>query len=182
MDLPTIVSVGPEIWGRPFWEFLDAIIATYAKDNPSDEQRDAVAGVMNGLRYVLPCPECRAHYNTFLSRHPIENALGSRKSLIEYYFLLKQDVANSKKQNFMFKSPDDLWQFMLRRMKLIEQTPPPQLPLPQPQNNRVVRSIRSHHHPSHSQPQNPTGTQQRRASIRSANAPPINKGCGCGKR
>lgn len=122
MDLPNFPSVGPEIWGRSFWEFLDAIVATFPRDNPAIEHRNAVYELMQSLRFLLPCPVCRKHYCDFLQRNPLDHALLSRKTLIEFYFLLKKDVAGRTGKNLAFKNPDDLWQYIVRRLKLARTT------------------------------------------------------------
>lgn len=127
MDLPTFSSIGPEVWGRSFWEFLDAVIATFPRENPSTEQRNAVYDMMQSLRHLLPCPVCRRHYNEFLQKHRLDNALYSRRSLVDFYFLLKKDVAMRTTHTFPFKSPDDLWLNITRRLKLVKTTPPSQL-------------------------------------------------------
>ena len=165
MDLPTFSSIGPEIWGRPFWEFLDAIVATYPKDNPSPEQRKAVYDLLQSLRYLLPCPICRQHYNEFIQRHPLDTALVSRKSFVDFYFLLKKDVALRTNKGFQFGSPPDLWQFILRKLKLVRINP---------QNPRVPQPITK-------SPVN----KPFRVPARLNNAllqTQAKKGCGCGKK
>ena len=122
MDLPTFSSIEPDVWGRSFWEFLDAIVATFPKDSPSIDHRNAVYEMMQSLRYLLPCPECRKHYCNFIQRNPLDHALLSRKSLLEYYFLLKTDVASRTGKNLPVKTPDDMWQYMVRRLKLVKAT------------------------------------------------------------
>lgn len=121
MDLPTFSSVDPKLWGRPFWEFLDCIVATFPKDNPSIEHRNAVYDVLQSLRILLPCPTCRKHYCDFLQRHqPLEQVLLSRRSFIEFYYNLKKDVSERVKKNMIVKNPDDMWKTITRRLRLVK--------------------------------------------------------------
>lgn len=127
MDIPTFTSVSPELWGRPFWEFLDAIVATFPKENPSIDHRNAVYELMRSLCYLLPCPVCRKHYIDFLQNNNLDNALNSRKALLEFYFLLKKDVATRTNKNFTARKPEDLWTTITRRLKLTKPGPIPQV-------------------------------------------------------
>lgn len=164
MDLPNFSSIGPEIWGRSFWEFLDAIVATFPKDSPSIEHRNAVYELMQSLRYLLPCPVCRKHYYDFIQRNSLDHALLTRKTFITFYFLLKKDVAGRTGKNFPFKTPDDLWQNMVRRLKLVKSTPVSPMTLQQTQ---------------------PTGKKPFRVPTRiynnNQNSSNVKKGCGCKK-
>lgn len=161
MDLPTFASIGPEIWGRSLWEFLDAILATFPRDNPTIEHRNAVYDLMQSLRYILPCPDCRKHYNEFLNRHSLDQALVSRRSFIEFYFLLKRDVASRTNHNFPFKSPTDLWLATTRRLKLTKATP-------QSSTQQILQKAR-HNKPFFRIPGRTNNTATK-------------KGCGCGKK
>lgn len=157
MDLPTFTSITPDMWGRSFWEFLDSIVATFPRDNPSVEHRNAVYDLMHSLRFLLPCPDCRKHYVEFLSKNKLDNALISRKTFVEFYFLLKKDIANRTRKNFLTKNPGELFISITHRLKL---TKPGQTVLAQPQNNKPFRVPRVR-------------------TVRSASVKP--KGCGCGK-
>jgi len=158
MDLPTFSSIGPEIWGRSFWEFLDAIVATFPKDNPSAEHKKAVYDLMQGLRYLLPCPTCRKHYNEFIQKTPLDNVLVSRRAFVHFYFLLRKDVAMRTNKGFPIKTPDELWQNITRKLRLVKASPKLQVAQKSAVKFRVPRSL------------NP------RAVI------PTTKGCGCGKK
>lgn len=122
MDLPTFSAIGPEVWGRSYWEFLDAIVATFPKDNPPVDHRNAVYDLLNSLRFLLPCPTCRKHYADFLQKHSLDQALICRKTLVEFYFLLKRDVSHRTNKNSTLRNPDELWQTIIRRMKLAKPT------------------------------------------------------------
>lgn len=160
MDLPTCTSLAPELWGRSYWEFLDAIVATFPKDNPSVEHRNAVYEMMRSLRILLPCPVCRKHYADFLQKNDLDRALFSRKSLVEFYFLLKKDVATRTNKNFLFRKPDEMWSSLARRLRLTKMAPMPQ---------------------TVSTPTAPGKGRSFRIPTRKVLAPPKPKGCGCNK-
>ena len=183
MDLPTFSSIGPEIWGRSFWEFLDAIIATYPRENPSAEQQNAVRDLLQSLRYVLPCPTCRKHYNDFIQTHSLDQALTSRRSLLDFYFTLKRDIAVRTGKGFAFTSPDDLWLNITRRLRLVRNVPAQMartLPAPTKATIQPTRLAMMH-----KQQPDPPGKPVFRVPARMNNAAAkavIKKGCGCGKK
>lgn len=117
--MDTVPFIEPEVWGRSFWEFLDAIIATYPKDDPPPEHRNATYDLLKGLATLLPCPTCRKHYAEFIQRHPIDQALVSRGELVRFYFLLRQDVAGRTRKSMPARSPEELWAFIVRRLRVV---------------------------------------------------------------
>lgn len=157
MDLPTFTSITPDMWGRSFWEFLDAIVATFPKDCPNVEHRNAVYDLMHSLKFLLPCPDCRKHYVEFLSKNSLDNALISRKTFVDFYFLLKRDIANRTRKNFLIKNPNELFIGITRRLKL----------------TKIGQNVVSQplHHKPFRVPRVRVGTS---ASTKT-------KGCGCGK-
>ena len=181
MDLPTFSSIGPEIWGRSFWEFLDAIIATYPRENPSAEQHAAVRDLLQSLRYVLPCPTCRKHYNDFIQTHSLDQALSSRRSLLDFYFTLKKDIAVRTGKGFVFSSPDDLWLNITRRLRLVPNVPA-QMTRASPTPTRAT--VQQSRLPMMQKP-SPPGKPVFRVPARMNNAAAkaiVKKGCGCGKK
>ena len=184
MDLPTFSSIGPEIWGRSFWEFLDAIIATYPRENPSAEQHAAVRDLLQSLRYVLPCPTCRKHYNDFVQTHPLDQALSSRRSLLEFYFTLKKDIAVRTGKGITFSSPDDLWLNITRRLRLVPNVPAQMTRVPSTSTRTTaVQSTRLPMMQKTTTP--PSGKPVFRVPARMNNAAAkaiVKKGCGCGKK
>jgi hypothetical protein len=186
MDLPTFPSIGPEIWGRSFWEFLDAIVATFPKDNPSIEQRNAVRDLLQSLRYLLPCPTCRKHYNDFVNSHPLDHALVSRRSFVDFYFLLRKDVAGRTNGGFPYHSPDDLWRSITQRLKLTSGGIPPRAV---PNSGGVVRNSVQQRIPLAVAARSAQKNQGRppfrvpgRINNNATATATVKKGCGCGKR
>lgn len=48
-------------WGRPGWKFLHAVTFAYP-NNPDLKTKIRYRRFFKTLKYVLPCPLCRAHY------------------------------------------------------------------------------------------------------------------------
>jgi hypothetical protein len=67
MDLRTTLS--NQLWGPALWKFLHTLTEKIGTVpfHPSEEQ--LWIGLLNNLRYTLPCSTCRAHYSTFVSMH-----------------------------------------------------------------------------------------------------------------
>jgi hypothetical protein len=166
MDLPTFSSIGPEIWGRSFWEFLDAIVATFPKENPSPEHKKAVYDLMHSLRYLLPCPTCRKHYAEFIQKHQLNNFLFSRKTFVHFYFLLRKDVALRTNKGFPIKTPDELFYNITRKLRLVKASPSISSRLHATQKSNIKSDLKFRV----PRPLNP------KILI------PSSKGCGCGKK
>ena len=167
MDLPTFPSIAPEVWGRSFWEFLDAIVAVYPREKPSAEHRAAAQNLFQSLQHLLPCPTCRRHYQEFVRTHPLD--LSSRRSLLDFYFNLKRDIAIRTGKPFPFGSSEDLWQNITRRLRLVRNMPTlaPMARTPFTQKAAAAR----------------TGRPPFRVPVRAnATVASVKKGCGCGKK
>lgn len=56
-------------WGPGAWKFLHEITFYYPED-PSVEQQTHALNLFNSLRVLLPCEECRTHYDLDLKSFP----------------------------------------------------------------------------------------------------------------
>ena len=70
-------------WGNNGWKFLHACTFGYS-EAPSEEERQGCVRFFNNLKYMLPCPKCRNHYENKLTTHPIEEACYSREALTKW--------------------------------------------------------------------------------------------------
>lgn len=57
----------PETWGPSFWKSIHFAAAAYPL-RPSAAERAAMMDFLKSLRYVLPCPGCRAGYAQIIAR------------------------------------------------------------------------------------------------------------------
>ena len=66
--------INNSIWGPALWLILhsacERIGAQSMKKLPQEESRIWL-GLLQRLRYSLPCPQCKKHYNAFFSSNPI---------------------------------------------------------------------------------------------------------------
>ena len=64
------------IWGPQLWMILhssaERIGIRHLTRLPQEESR-IWSGLLGSLRYSLPCPLCKKHYNTFYSSNPIQS-------------------------------------------------------------------------------------------------------------
>lgn len=143
LNIPTLETLSPHIWGRNAWEFLDMLIITYPRDNPSLEKRDALHDLFQSLTKLLPCPECKKHFTSYIQTHSLLHALSSRRKLVEFYFNLRKEIALRSNKPFRLRSPEELWQQLLMRFQIPRHKPTqiikPIIPIrpPQPKINIV---------------------------------------------
>jgi hypothetical protein len=88
------MSIDPSLWGKSFWSTLHWTAAAYPT-NPTTEDKVAYATFFETLRYVLPCEDCRQHYQTLLDQNPVQPFLISGKELRQWVVSLHNTV-NSK--------------------------------------------------------------------------------------
>jgi hypothetical protein len=119
LQIPTITSLDPKVWGRSTWEFLDTIVVTYPLNDPAQNHRDAVINMLEALRILLPCPECRAHYNTFLDAHPMGDIISTRLTLLTFYFELRKDIAMRTRRPFRIRNVQELWDHLITTFHLV---------------------------------------------------------------
>ena len=78
----------PAIWGPQAWTFLHSITLGYP-ENPTDMEKQKYYSFFNSLKNIIPCPNCREHYEQNFENIPIR--LDSREQLIEWLI----DIHNS---------------------------------------------------------------------------------------
>lgn len=75
------MSLSPSYWGPPIWTAMYTIAYVFPTD-PTTEHCENVATYYTVLADLLPCEECREHYQTFLKDNPIRESSSSRESLL----------------------------------------------------------------------------------------------------
>jgi hypothetical protein len=78
-------------WGPFAWKFLHATTYAYP-DEPSQEDKQAMANLFNCLCNVLPCKRCQDHWRKNLRQHPVEPHLGSREDLTKWLIAMHNRV------------------------------------------------------------------------------------------
>jgi len=81
----------PEIWGPMFWATMHILSLAYPEE-PTYSEKRAAKELFNALAHLLPCPVCRNHYKETLQKLPVETWLDNRKSLVEWVWMVHNDV------------------------------------------------------------------------------------------
>jgi len=82
----------PCSWGQPLWYFLHLISFAYP-DNPDEQTKKGVYNFFKNLGTVLPCNECRDHYQKNFSNMSLENNINSREQLSRWVYNLHNMVS-----------------------------------------------------------------------------------------
>ena len=95
-------------WGPSAWLFLHSVSFQYP-ENPTDQEKNNYKIFFESLQNILPCPNCREHYQKNLKENPMN--LESRESLIKWVIDLHNAVnkKNSKKE-YSYDEVNDLYQ------------------------------------------------------------------------
>jgi hypothetical protein len=95
-------------WGPAAWLFLHSVTFQYP-ENPTDQDKNNYKIFFDSLQNILPCPNCREHYQKNLKENPMN--LESRESLIKWVIDLHNAVnkKNSKKE-YSYDEVNDLYQ------------------------------------------------------------------------
>ena len=95
------LTLNPEFWGPRFWEVLHLVAVGYSA-TPTPSEKLGFRMFFDSLRYILPCPKCRASYEKYLfSRKLSEDDMSSRDKLFNWVYELHNSVnLNLKKAPF----------------------------------------------------------------------------------
>jgi hypothetical protein len=95
-------------WGPAAWLFLHSVSFQYP-ETPNDQEKNNYKIFFESLQNILPCPNCREHYQKNLKENPMN--LESRESLIKWVIDLHNLVnqKNSKKE-YSYDEVKDLYQ------------------------------------------------------------------------
>jgi len=95
-------------WGPSAWLFLHSVTFQYP-ENPTDQDKNNYKIFFESLQNILPCPQCREHYQKNIQENPMN--LESRDELIQWLVNLHNAVngGNSKKE-YSYDEVKDLYQ------------------------------------------------------------------------
>lgn len=79
---------GRAFWGRPTWQFLHSVAATY-----KPEKAQEYVTFFKSLPFILPCEECGKNLTENFKSVPIEKYLGSNHTLFFWTYLI-HDMVN----------------------------------------------------------------------------------------
>ncbi len=86
------------VWGPELWMILHSSaerIGSSANRLPNEEWR-MWHGLLNSLRYSLPCPQCKKHYNDYYAKTPIVSF--NKENVRTWLFQLHQQINYSNKK------------------------------------------------------------------------------------
>lgn len=86
------IHCDPEIWGKHFWYTMEAIACTL-----NDNNRKYIELFFNNLKEIIPCENCKHHYNEFFEKNNVNQYLNNSLSLFEWLYKLKCEI--KKRQN-----------------------------------------------------------------------------------
>lgn len=76
----------PSTWGEHLWISAHAIASRYPME-PTDEERLWYMNFFTSFGHVLPCLECRGHWDTIVKSNPLsESTMRTRESLCRWLF------------------------------------------------------------------------------------------------
>lgn len=88
------------IWGPALWKILHSTaewIGTKKLHRLPQEEMRIWIGLLNSLRYSLPCPHCKKHYTSYLSSKPIVSF--DKDTIRLWLFDLHQEVNQRNQKN-----------------------------------------------------------------------------------
>ena len=90
------------IWGPELWMILHSTAERIdsSKSRLANEEWRMWHGLLNSLRYSLPCPQCKKHYNEYYAKTPIVHF--SKEMVRNWLFQLHQqiNVTNKKQEEY----------------------------------------------------------------------------------
>jgi len=85
------MHIPPETWGPFFWHTFHITALGYPSD-PSYAHKKAAKEFFESLKFLIPCPICRDHYEQHLAKYPITPHLDRRSDLFKWTVLLHNEV------------------------------------------------------------------------------------------
>ena len=88
-------NLSTSCWGPPLWASIQSISIGYPDHNTDPKLAQKYKLFFESLGYVIPCEKCRKHYNQYLKKYPIDNALGGSRDLLFWVYTMHNKVNQS---------------------------------------------------------------------------------------
>jgi hypothetical protein len=85
-------------WTQSYWKFIDIVTSNYRPSEMSEEAKRTFCDTLLGMRYLLPCPKCRAHFEKHILINPIEHYMHKDEGLIEWMKPVKDQTTQHKRK------------------------------------------------------------------------------------
>lgn len=92
-------------WSKPYWAVIDIFTSHYRPDQMTDKAKLAFTETALNMRYLLPCPKCRAHFEDHVRDYPIDHYLNDPDGLIKWFKIIKDKTQGHKHQKL--ENPDE---------------------------------------------------------------------------
>jgi len=90
------MTIDPRIWGPYVWKTIDLFIQDLPDEGPFTKiKQEYILMFFISLMELLPCDECKTHYNEYFYKHLLENELqypDSKKRIRIWVDNLKQEI------------------------------------------------------------------------------------------
>tara|TARA_Y100000287_G_C14185743_1_gene337428 strand:- start:182 stop:589 length:408 start_codon:yes stop_codon:yes gene_type:complete len=83
--------MNPKFWGPHAWIFLHSLTFNYPKE-PTDKDKQIYVSFFKSLENILPCEKCAYHYKRHLEEYPIEEALETRETMVQWLISVHNEV------------------------------------------------------------------------------------------
>jgi hypothetical protein len=91
----------PEEWGPPLWYKMHMITFNY---NPKKDNKKDVIEYFENIKNVLPCENCKRHYENYMIARPLKYYLETRDDLVHWLIDLHNEVnSRTGKQILSYK-------------------------------------------------------------------------------
>lgn len=90
--------MNPDIWGPHAWIFLHTITLEYPLQ-PTQKDKENYLLFFKSLASVLPCGDCKVHYQEYITKNPLEKALECRDQIFKWLVDIHNmvNVSNGKR-------------------------------------------------------------------------------------
>jgi len=83
--------MNPKFWGPHAWIFLHSLTFNYPKE-PTEKDKQIYVSFFKSLENILPCEKCAYHYKRHLEEYPIEEALETRETMVQWLISIHNEV------------------------------------------------------------------------------------------
>ena len=106
------------VWG-PIYHWSIYFLISQLPDTLTIKDRVGVVLLFDSLKQLLPCPECRVHYQTLLENSPVKLHLNSRDTVFQWYLnVIHNDVR--KRHGKTPLTSRDILTFLNSRCSIVE--------------------------------------------------------------
>ncbi len=86
-----MLHLPPEVWGPFFWHTIHIAALGYPAE-PTYADKKAAKEFYESLQRLIPCPVCRDHYQSHLSKYPLTPYLDRKSDLFRWTILMHNEV------------------------------------------------------------------------------------------